>query len=101
MDTSLCNEVIDATNEALEILERTKSIKRLGMVLIENYIVKSIFKIDTKDIVLKLQNHISLLGQSEIKELLNIYKEFEKKNKIKKLEFLDKLFEDTRFDIKL
>ena len=40
MDTSLCNEVIDATNEALEILERTKSIKRLGMVLIENYIVK-------------------------------------------------------------
>ena len=101
MDTSLCNEVIDATNEALEILERTKSIKRLGMVLIENYIVKSIFKIDTKDIVLKLENHISLLGQSEIKELLNIYKEFEKKNKIKKLEFLDKLFEDTRFDIKL
>ena len=31
---------MDSTNEALEILDRTKSIKRLGMVLIENYIVK-------------------------------------------------------------
>jgi hypothetical protein len=94
-------EVLDTTNEALEILDRTKSIKRLGMVLIENYIAKSLFKIDTQNIVLRLENHISLLGQSEIKELLNIYKEFEKKNKIKKLEFLDKLFEDTRFNIKL
>ena len=35
MDVTLCNEVLKATNEALEILERTKSIKRLGMVLIE------------------------------------------------------------------
>ena len=42
---------LEATNEALEILERTKSIKKIGMVLIENYIVKSLFKIDTQDIV--------------------------------------------------
>jgi tetratricopeptide (TPR) repeat protein len=91
MDISLCNEVLEATNEALEILTRTKSIKRLGMVLIENYIVKSLLKIDTKDIVLKLENHLANLTQSELNQLLNIYKEFEKNNKIKKLEFLDKL----------
>ena len=88
MDLSLCNEVLEATNEALEILDKTKSIKRLGMVLIENYIVKSLLKIDTKDIVERLKNHLPLLGQSELNQLLNIYKEFEKNNKIKKLEFL-------------
>ncbi|CAM3511997.1 tetratricopeptide repeat protein [Arcobacter aquimarinus] len=91
MDVTLCNEVLKATNEALEILERTKSIKRLGMVLIENYIVKCLLKIDIKDVVIKLESHIEFLGQSELNQLLNIYKEFEKNNKIKKLEFLDKL----------
>ena len=88
MEVSLCNEVLEATNEALEILDRTKSIKRLGMVLIENYIVKSLLKIDTKEVVERLKNHLPQLGQSELNQLLNIYKEFEKNNKIKKLEFL-------------
>jgi hypothetical protein len=91
MDTSLCNEVLELTKEALEILDKTKSIKRLGMVLIENYIAKSLFKLKTNDIVEKLEKHISLLGQSELTQLLNIYQEFEKINKIKKIEFLDKL----------
>ena len=86
---SLCNEVLNATNDALEILERTKSVKRLGMVLIENYISKSLLQIETKDIVKKLEIHFSNLGQSELKQLLNIYKEFEKNNKMKKLEFLE------------
>jgi uncharacterized protein with HEPN domain len=88
MEVSLCNEVLEATNEALEILDKTKSIKRLGMVLIENYIVKSLLKIDTKEVVERLKNHLPQLGQSELNQLLNIYKEFEKNNKIKKLEFL-------------
>lgn len=87
VNINLCNEVLEATNDALEILTRTKSIKRLGMVLIENYIVKSLLKIDTKDIVSKLENHMQFLGQSELNQLLNIYKEFEKNNKIKKIEF--------------
>lgn len=88
MDVNLCNEVLESTNEALEILTRTKSIKRLGMVLIENYIVKSLLKIDTNDVVLKLKNHLPNLTQNELNQILNIYKEFEKNNKIKKLEFL-------------
>jgi hypothetical protein len=88
---NLCNEVLNATNDALEILEQTKSVKRLGMVLIENYISKSLLKIEVDDVVLKLENYISFLGESELNQLLNIYKEFEKNNKIKKLEFLDRL----------
>ncbi|QKF77664.1 tetratricopeptide repeat protein [Arcobacter defluvii] len=88
---NLCNEVLNATNDALEILEQTKSVKRLGMVLIENYISKTLLKIEVNDVVLKLENYISFLGESELNQLLNIYKEFEKNNKIKKLEFLDRL----------
>ena len=84
---------MDSTNEALEILDRTKSIKRLGMVLIENYIVKSLLKISTKEIELRLQGHLEKLGENELKQLLNVYKEFEKTNKIKKLEFLKNKFE--------
>ena len=92
MDLSLCNEVLETTNEALLILDKTKSIKRLGMVLIENYIARCLFKLDTKDVVKRIENQMSLLGQNELNQLLNIYKEFEKNNKIHKLEFLDKLF---------
>ena len=91
IEASLCNEVLDLTQEALEILEKTKSIKRLGMILIENYIAKNLLKISNKDIALKLEAHISTLGQSELNELLNIYKEFKKINKIKEIDFLDKL----------
>jgi tetratricopeptide (TPR) repeat protein len=91
IDTSLCNEVLDLTQEALQILDKTKSIKRLGMVLIENYIVKDLLKISNKDIALRLEVHLSTLGQSELNELLNIYKEFKKTNKITSIEFLEKI----------
>ena len=63
------------------------------MVLIENYIVKSLLKISTKEIELRLQGHLEKLGENELKQLLNVYKEFEKTNKIKKLEFLENKFE--------
>ena len=92
-DENLCTQVLDSTNEALEILDRTKSIKRLGMVLIENYIAKYLLKISTKEIELRLQGHLEKLGENELKQLLNVYKEFEKTNKIKKLEFLENKFE--------
>ena len=88
MDINLCKEVVETTNEALEILKETGSIKRLGMVLIENYIAKSLLKMDVSDITIELENHIKNLGENELNQLLNIYKEFEKNNKIKKLSFL-------------
>ncbi|MDX4035936.1 hypothetical protein, partial [Aliarcobacter skirrowii] len=76
------------TNEALEILEYTKSIKRLGMVLIENYIAKSLLQIDTKDVVDKLKKNISIFKESELKQMMHIYNQFIKNNKIEKLDFL-------------
>ena len=91
MDVALCNEVLETTNEALLILDKTKSVKRLGMVLIENLIVKDLLKINSKEIASRLENHLPTLGQSELNQLLNIYKEFRKSNKIKSLEFLEKI----------
>ena len=35
-------------------------------------------KIDIKDVVIKLEKHIEFLGQNELNQLLNIYKEFKK-----------------------
>ena len=91
VEIRLCNEVLELTQEALSILDKTKSVKRLGMVLIENYIVKELLEIKNSDIVTKLETHMTTLGQSELNQLLNIYKEFKKTNKIKSLEFLEKI----------
>jgi len=93
-DTNLCEEVLNLTQEALQILDKTKSIKRLGMVLIENYIAKELLKINNADIVSRLEIHLLTLGKSELNQLLNIYKEFKKTNKIKSLEFLEKILID-------
>lgn len=87
-DEELCNIVLKETNEALEILEYTKSIKRLGMVLIENYIAKSLLQLDTKDVVDKLKKNISIFKESELKQMMHIYNQFIKNNKIEKLDFL-------------
>ncbi|WP_418185676.1 hypothetical protein ACNSOS_01485 [Aliarcobacter vitoriensis] len=88
-DEILCKQVLEVTNEALEILTETKSIKRLGMVLIENYIAKSLLKLDYKDTVLKLENSILNLSKSEYEQIKNIYEEFIKDAKIDKIKFLE------------
>lgn len=89
IDTSLCNEVLNLTQNALEILDKTKSIKRLGMILIENHIAKFLLKIDDKDIIKRLEKQIVVLDENEMNQLLKLYKQFIKVNKIQKLDFLD------------
>ena len=91
IEVKLCNEVLELTQEALLILDKTNSIKRLGMVLIENYISKELLEIKNIDIVNRLEILIPILGQNDLNHLLNIYKEFKKTNKIKSLEFLEKI----------
>ena len=91
VETKLCNEVLELSQEALLILDKTNSIKRLGMVLIENYIAKELLKIANEDIVNRLEKHMQVLGQNELNHLLSIYKEFKKTNKIKNIEFLEKI----------
>ncbi len=90
-NTELCKEIIKITDDAISILDKTSSIKRLGMLLIENYIAKSILENETYELSLRLQNHISLLDENETKQLLELYKKFIKFDKILNLDFLDKL----------
>jgi len=89
IDTSLCNEVLSLTQEAITILDKTKSIKRLGMILMENHIAKVLLKIEDKDIIKRLEIQISILDENELKQLLKLYKQFIKVNKIQKLNFLE------------
>ncbi|MDY0052152.1 MAG: hypothetical protein RBR65_06375, partial [Aliarcobacter sp.] len=95
IDTSLCNEVLDLTQDALEILDKTKSVKRLGMILIENYIAKSLLKIEDKNILKRLEKQIEVLDENELNQLLKLYKQFIKVNKIEKLDFLENKLENN------
>jgi hypothetical protein len=87
----LCNKIIMITDDAITILDKTSSIKRLGMLLIENYIAKCILSQNIEQLSVRLEKHISLLDENELKQLLKLYKEFVKVDKILKLDFLENL----------
>ncbi|MFA7091800.1 MAG: hypothetical protein WC149_08105 [Arcobacteraceae bacterium] len=89
IDISLVQEVLNLTQEALEILDSTQSIKRLGMVLIENYIAKSLLQQPTETIEERLKQHLTLLGQSELEQLESIYKAFKMQYQLKIVECLE------------
>ena len=88
-DEKLYKEVVTITNEAIFILDKTNSIKRLGMLLIENYIAKCFLQEDTSAISIRLKNHLSFLDENETKQLNSLYKEFIKVDKIARLDYLD------------
>jgi hypothetical protein len=89
LDISLADEIYNLSKEAIDILDSTASIKRLGMLLIENYISADLLKKDTISIVERLNQHINLVDANELNQLLNTYKQFIKTNKIASLDFLD------------
>ena len=86
----LLKEALTFTNNALEILASTNSIKKLGMLLIENIICKSLLNIDFNESAIKLRNYLASIDENELKQLLSIYKEFRKFNKILVIDFLEK-----------
>jgi len=88
-EDELLNEALSYTNEAIEILDSTGSIKRLGMILMENIICKQLLQVDFDDIVTRLKEHLVNLDDNELKQLLNLYKEFKKANKITAINFLE------------
>lgn len=88
-DEALCIEALNATNKALEIVNETKSIKRLGMILIENYILKSLLNINIEDIEENLKNHLKELTKSQKEQVIGIYNEFARNNQITRLNFLE------------
>jgi len=91
IDSKECEEIEFITADAISILDRTKSIKRLGMLLIENCVTKSLLKQNYKDIEQRLQEHFTNLDENESSQVLKLYKEFIKVNKIDNIKFLDEL----------
>lgn len=89
VDEKLYNEVLDLSQEALMILDKTKSVKRLAMVLIENYIIKELLNISNSDIMKRLEALLPTLGTNDLNHLLSIYREFRKTNSIKKINLLE------------
>ncbi|WP_424686798.1 MAG: tetratricopeptide repeat protein [Halarcobacter ebronensis] len=88
-EEELLNEALSYTSEAIEILDSTGSIKRLGMILMENIICKQLLQVEFDDIVTRLKEHLVNLDDNELKQLLNLYKEFKKANKITAINFLE------------
>lgn len=89
LDKEACLDIISVTSDAISILDKTKSVKRLGMLLIENCIAKSLINEDFEDISKRLEEHIPNMDENESKQLLNIYNEFKKVDKIKNISFLE------------
>lgn len=91
LDEAACKEIVYITDDAISVLDRTKSIKRLGMLLIENCITKSLLKQNYEDVAQRLNTHFPLLDENESQQVLKLYKEFIKTDKIDRLDFLDKM----------
>lgn len=86
LDQTKLIEVEDMTNIGIKILEETSSIKRLGMLLIENIISKILSNKNVDDDINKLENHWSSMDENEHKQIINLYKMFSDKYKIEFLE---------------
>ncbi len=89
LEEKYCLEIIDITTDAISILDKTKSIKRLGMLLIENCIAKALINTDFQDISKRLEEHILLMDENESNQLLKVYNEFKKADKINNISFLE------------
>lgn len=89
-DENACSEIIDITTDAISILDKTGSIKRLGMLLIENIIANELIMQANADVVLRLERHMSKLDENESEQLLKLYKAFRDVNRIGKIDFLEK-----------
>src|SRR5574344_1091418 len=66
---------------ALENLRRTNSKKRLGMVLIENYILSVIKNENSEELKKKIEDFKDEISNSEIENMRMIYNNFKEKNK--------------------
>lgn len=87
-DSSLLDEVIKLSSEALEILETTNSKKRLGMALIELILAKSIKGEEVDTFLEKLKLHWEQMDIYEKGQAIKIYELFTSKNSVDKLEWL-------------
>lgn len=82
--------VYDLTMKALKTLEEINSTKKLGMLLIENYISACLASKDSSYCVSKIEEFLEVIDKNELKQLLNVYKLFVQNNRITNLENLDR-----------
>ncbi len=75
-DEKLVKSAVELTNRGIEILDSTASIKRLGIILCENIIVKSILKEDVSSLKLRLEEHWPLMDDYEKEQICMIYDKF-------------------------
>lgn len=77
------------TQKALKILDETRSVKRLGIVLAENFIARDLLSQNTDEIETRLKDHLANVGLDELNQIKFIYKNFKERRDIKSLEFLE------------
>lgn len=84
-------KVLALTNEGISILDNTNSIKRLGMLLIENIISCELLENSCSENINRLKAHWQYMNSNEHQQIINIYKEYRLNNKLKGIKFLEEL----------
>jgi tetratricopeptide (TPR) repeat protein len=81
-----CLEKVDKlTLEAIEILDSTNSIKRLGILLCENIIANILLRKPTVNLMVRLKKHINLVDTYEKNQIDCLIEKFVKKGKIQNI----------------
>lgn len=84
-----CLDIINITQQAIDILKDTNSSKKFAMLLIENIIAKALLKKDYKEVEKELRNYIITLNKNEFTQISNIYKECIKTKKIETIKDIE------------
>ncbi len=87
-DKKLLQKVIELTTEGIKILDVTNSVKRLGIMLCENIIAKSLLGEDTVELTARLEKQWTLMQPYEKEQLCLIYDRFVQEGKCKPFNFL-------------
>lgn len=90
-DEKECSTILNITNDAISILDKSNSVKRLGMLLCENIISKALLKINNSSEIKRLERHFEFLDENESSQIINLYSQFIINDKIKSISFMDKL----------
>ncbi len=91
VDKEKCLDIISLTQEGIEILNQTKSVKRLGMLYMENLIAKSLYETDILNTLENLKKHMRLMDTNELHNVVSLYKDFLEAGKITNISFLDEI----------
>ncbi|MGB6329012.1 MAG: hypothetical protein WBF48_08790, partial [Halarcobacter sp.] len=84
-DKELIQKAINLTNTGIEILDSTNSIKRLGIILCENIIAKSLLGLNVDSLRKRLEEHWELMDTYEKEQISLVFEKFVQKGICKPL----------------